>query len=1224
MKSSADAQPTGGPDPSNSEPSSPQLSNPQLGNPSETGEHSLQRSALPFLVGVGACPGCSGAVRAFFESLPPGCKAAFFVVTAPEQEGAEELEQVLRRSTEMPVQPAEDGTALSPGCIYLLQGGARLRIEEGKLQLRQAGAATAALLPIDSCFLAIAGAAGPSCAAIILSGRGSDGSRGIGAVQRAGGLTLIQDPSGAQVDEMPCAAGRTITPDHLLHPTGMARPLVTYAEMIHGGLDSTGTSLQVKVASDPLQRMLLLLLSEEGVDFRHYRTRTVRRQIQRRMTVLGMENADDYHQLLQRDRVERRRLLQRNLEWATEFFRDGEAFDLLGEHVLPALVEEATEQSPIQLWVPGCSTGEEAYSLAMLLEEALAAAGKGPFYRIIATDLDPRAIQRAEEGRYPGGIAPHISRQRLESFFDRRGDGYQVCAELRERVRFSVHNLVADAPFEEQHLITCRNLLNYFSPSLQDQALQALGRGLRPEGHLLLGESDAPMDHEEEWVRVPVGRNLLRRRQCRRSEEDTGSFPRTMIAGDTTMSGSSKVSGSNTLAGSNTVAGGKRGSKLATGSVGQLMHSTGFGTISVDRSLHIRSFTALAAELVDLEEDHVGGPLDRLQPLLRGPELPAVAGRVLRSGVEESHELSCAAGRSFLLRALPSHSGTAGETEGVVLTFTQLCGLEKSEPALPGSEEHLRQLAHAIEEVFYMAELDGELTYVSPAYERIWGEEAPSRFEGAFLGAGASLPEDRQRVEQLATGSTESGFECEYRIRDLEGNLRWISERTYPVLDSSGEPVRMAGLAKDITPRKLQEEQLLSLSRELESQVHEDSLTGLLNRRGLEKALATEMKAAARTGQLPICVLVDLDRFKAINDTVGHAAGDVVINHVGQRMVSALRPSDSLARIGGDEFLILLKATRVAEAVQIAERVRLAISDSPVKVSSRSLRVTASLGVTQITPDVVSMEEVLRLTHRALLRSKESGKNRISVGNHGSARLSDVASADPLQILQVDRLNAYAQSIHNLEDGGIEGYEMLSRGPEGAYFNPDDFFRLSLEHNALTVIDMRCLKACLSTSMRLPDHGHVHVNLYPSSLLDTPTESLIKLFEEAGGCKRFCVEISEQQFLGDPAYLREPVERLREAGIQIAIDDVGFGRSSLESLIVLEPDVVKIDRAFVRDCEHDPARRRNLQRLVRAIEALSSLGLAEGVENEQQIEILLTMGLRYAQGFHWARPQPVP
>ncbi|TAJ21524.1 MAG: sensor domain-containing diguanylate cyclase [Planctomycetota bacterium] len=462
------------------------------------------------------------------------------------------------------------------------------------------------------------------------------------------------------------------------------------------------------------------------------------------------------------------------------------------------------------------------------------------------------------------------------------------------------------------------------------------------------------------------------------------------------------------------------------------------------------------------------------------------------------------------------------------------------------------------------------------------------------------------------------------RLR-ADGSRFDVSLRLSPVRDRHGAVVGCAMIERDATSRKEAERKLQRLARELEEEAQQDPLTGLPNRRAIEAALARETSRARRSGSHLLAVLLDLDDFKHINDTLGHAVGDVVLRNAARRMAACLRTEDVLARIGGDEFVALLPETRLAEGRCVAERLRLSVREQPVEASGHELRLSASFGLTELPHDVASIEEVLTLTRGALAHSKARGKNRLA-WVAGGGRLCDDAGGPPhaIDARELARsLRVLAQPLVDLRRREIVGQELLVRGPAGPYERPDDLFRYSIENNALTAVDLCCMRACVAASRRLPVRGRVHLNAFPSTLLVTPTERLVELLAAGGSPSRYCIEISEQQFLGDPAALRSRLAGLRASGIAFAIDDVGFGKSSLEALIVLEPEIVKIDRSFVHGIARDAQLAARLERLLRTVQALDSEIVAEGLEDPADQDVLLRLGVRVAQGYALGRPTEI-
>lgn len=393
-----------------------------------------------------------------------------------------------------------------------------------------------------------------------------------------------------------------------------------------------------------------------------------------------------------------------------------------------------------------------------------------------------------------------------------------------------------------------------------------------------------------------------------------------------------------------------------------------------------------------------------------------------------------------------------------------------------------------------------------------------------------------------------------------------------------------------------------------------DSLTGLYNRRGLEAELQRLLIVARRAGAGLTACIINCENFGGINSAYGHGAGDMVLRTVARRIEGAFRSSDTLGRIGGNEFLALFPQTRLAQAHVLAEQARLAVGAGPILLAPGSVEVRVLVGVASLPWDTSSLAELVARTRLAL----------------NDRRALDCPKGDDNGVSEQFRnlmlgtgLRAVGQPIIDLEDEHIEGYELLTRGPRGPLSNPYQFLQLAREQHVLTMIDLQCLKTCLAAATRLPEDMQVHVNVFPTTLLDVSTDELQQLFTGSSMGARVCVELSEEQFVGDPEELIERIAALREVGVAIAVDDVGKGTGTLDSVILLEPDVVKIDRDLVHGAFEDVRKERLLRRLVSLSEVLGCELVAEGVEDPRDAALLRNIGIRRAQGFLWSRPREI-
>lgn len=474
------------------------------------------------------------------------------------------------------------------------------------------------------------------------------------------------------------------------------------------------------------------------------------------------------------------------------------------------------------------------------------------------------------------------------------------------------------------------------------------------------------------------------------------------------------------------------------------------------------------------------------------------------------------------------------------------------------------------------------------------------RPETPFIFVSGTIGEERA-IEALKRGATD------YVLKDRLSRLVPVARRALREAQASRDLERSYRDLKEANER-LEELSLV------------DPLTGLRNRRGLQRALTRLLGLAERQGSTLLAVLLDLDDFKRINDSLGYVVGDVVLKEISARLTSCLRETDFAARIGGDEFLLLLPNTKVGEGMQLAERIRLAIGAEPIVYAAGSARATVSIGIVDVTPQVSSVDEILSMAHLILRHSKGNGKNRVSWTGDDAGTPHSLAHIVQ-RLRDGEAFYALRQPIVRIADGSTAGHEMLSRSRIGMLEGPSDFFRVGYEANILTLIDHQCFRVCARTAGELALEGRIHLNVFPSTLINVPVADLLEALPAGVPPGRFCLEISEQQIIGDPSYLKEPLEKVKQAGLAIAIDDVGFGKSCLESLVILEPDFVKIDKRCVSGVAKDMRfGLQTLRRLLSVADALGCRAIAEGIETREDLEAVTSVGVKYGQGYLWGRP----
>ena len=445
------------------------------------------------IVGIGASAGGLAAFEAFFSGIPadidPGMAFVLVQHLAPDHESI--LTALVQRYTRMQVFEVQDGMPVRVNCAYIIPPNRDMAFLNGALHLFEPGAPRGRRLPVDFLFRSLAQDQHERAIGIVLSGTGSDGTLGVRAIKGEGGMTMAQNPGSTEFDGMPRSAQATGLIDFELPPAEMAAQLIAYTAHVFGKANRPMAAPQPKTEG-ALKRIFILLRAQTGHDFSQYKANTINRRIERRMAVHQFDTIDGYVKYLQQTPVEVEALFRDLLIGVTNFFRDPEAFKVLEELVIPKLFEGKPAGAVIRAWLPGCSTGEEAYSIAILLQERLEALKAGFKVQVFATDIDSRAVATARIGRYPAGIARDVAPERLARFFTAEPDGSAYCVHksIRDMLIFSVHDVIKDPPFSKVDLVSCRNLLIYMDSDLQKKLISLFHYALMPGGRLYLGTSE--------------------------------------------------------------------------------------------------------------------------------------------------------------------------------------------------------------------------------------------------------------------------------------------------------------------------------------------------------------------------------------------------------------------------------------------------------------------------------------------------------------------------------------------------------------------------------------------------------------------------------------------------------------------------------------------------------------------------------------------------------------
>ncbi|MBV8650375.1 MAG: hypothetical protein JO255_02840, partial [Alphaproteobacteria bacterium] len=477
---------------------------------SDEGQPEPRRNGQIPVVGIGASAGGIGALEALLPLLKADGGIAYVIVQHLDPSHESMLTAMLNRGTEMPVMEAADGMPIERDHIYVIPRNSTLTMSDSLLHLGPAIERGGPRTPIDAFFLSLAKAKGENAACVILSGTGSDGTIGLRAIKENGGLTMAQE--GAEYDGMMRSAVRTGMVDFVLPIEQIPPKLFAYFHHLVEIDSRKGPDGVRQEAADHLAQICTLLRLRTGNDFSGYKDRTVARRVQRRMQVLQIDEVPDFIERLRKDPQEVDALLQDLLIGVTSFFRDPVAFEALEREVIPKLFEGKGPEDTVRVWVPGCSTGEEAYSIAILLRDYSPKTQGAPKLQIFASDIDEQTLQFARIGRFPSTIASDVPPRRLERYFVREDGTYRIASDLREICLFSSHNLLRDAPFSKLDLISCRNLLIYLTTELQNRLVPLFHYALNDGGFLFLGTSENVTRHPRLFSMVDKTHRIFHRR----------------------------------------------------------------------------------------------------------------------------------------------------------------------------------------------------------------------------------------------------------------------------------------------------------------------------------------------------------------------------------------------------------------------------------------------------------------------------------------------------------------------------------------------------------------------------------------------------------------------------------------------------------------------------------------------------------------------------------------
>lgn len=487
-----------------------------------------------YIVGMGGSAGSLESFEEFFKNIPADTGLAFVVVSHLDPIHKGIMPELLQRLTAMKVSQAEDGDRVQPNSVYVIPPGKDLSILHGTLQLLEPSQARGFRMPIDSFFRHLAEDQGERAIGIIFSGMGTDGTLGLKAIKEKQGMVMVEDPASSTYDAMPISAIGAGLVDYVAPASELPEKLLGYVNHLYkvAGVMPAPPSRGEGQTFDPFQKIFSLVRSKTGTDFSLYKDSTTHRRIERRMTVHQITDINQYVRYIQNNPDEIEFLFKEFLIGVTSFFRDPEAYEALKKEAIPQMLKNKKDGESLRVWVVGCSTGEEAYSIAILFRECLDNPNVKSDLKvqIYATDLDKEAIDLARQGTYPANIAQDVSPERLQRFFTKKDDGsFRVKSEVREMVIFAVQNVLTDPPFTKLDLLSCRNLLIYLNTDTQKKLLALFYYSLNQEGVLFLGSSESIGSLPELFIPLYKKWKIFQRKETSISRSDLVEFPTALL-----------------------------------------------------------------------------------------------------------------------------------------------------------------------------------------------------------------------------------------------------------------------------------------------------------------------------------------------------------------------------------------------------------------------------------------------------------------------------------------------------------------------------------------------------------------------------------------------------------------------------------------------------------------------------------------------------------------------
>ena len=1251
-----------------------------------------------FLVAIGASAGGLQALEAFFSSLRADPSAAFVIVQHLSPDFRSLMVELLQRRTTLPVYLIENKMAIVLNSIYVSPPGFIVSLQGQQLCLEERQGKQIDY-PIDYFFLSLAKERGDRCMGILLSGTGHDGTEGLKAISREGGIALVQSQETSQFGAMPSSPLSSGLVDEILSPEELAQAvfdIIRYSETQASMAENSTTLLP----PEQLTQILDILHKQENIDFSLYKPGTLNRRIFHRLMLCQLNTVSDYITYLNQSVEEVKNLRQDLLIGATRFFRDPQMWSLLQTEVLPSLLETLPPGNPLRLWVTGCSTGEEAYSLVIAVDEVMQQMEEKHSVKLFATDIDQEALAIASQGIYSDNIVEDIGEERLKSYFVAEGATYRIKKSIRSQVVFASHDLTKNPGFSQMHLVSCRNLLIYMQSSLQEQVLMLLHFSLAKNGVLILGPSENLGSIPNAFDSINPQWKLFRKRQ-------DVQLPISRII---------KSPSIESLIMYQPVKAAQPVYDKLLKSVFDLRLGESVTCVVVNQSYQIIHILTNTANLLELPLGEINtNILDIVPPSLKVP-LSTALHRLKRdhksvfysdihvSQLESQQRINLWVGKVDdakinseiqVIVLLEIVRATQSTTPSKDLEFdpNSVLSLQirELEFELQQTRENLQTTIEELETANEEQQATNEELVASNEELQSTNEELQSVNEELYT----VNTENQERIEELTEltadidnllQSTDIGVvflddNCNirkytpaaakvfnFRIGDIGRPLNELVN----YLDTKNLIYLVQQVAETHNTQELEatnlntQDHLLlrilpyfredstssgvvltlviindlkNMQKDLQRQAFFDPLTQLPNRAFFLENLKLQTGRVSRDTSCQFAILyLDIDGFKEINDTLGHAAGDLLLIESAKRLDHTIRPGDIVARLGGDEFAILLENTAHVElAIEIASRIQAAIS-APVTITGSQLSISTSIGIAVYDPNNRwdSETAILENADIAMYKAKRKGPGNTEIFRAfmRDERLDQVELKTGLgQAFEEDEFVLYYQPLINFASKSLIGFEALVRWqhPQRGLLSPLEFLPIVQTSHLMPALESWIVKqACYQLhqwhqQFALSKEFHLNINISPEFIQHSSFINNLHLIlsESEVNPEQICFELTEKSFIGKSSSVDSILLTIKKLKIDIALDDFGTGYSSLSYLHRLPIDVIKIDQSFIQSLDKESS----IMSITKGIVSLArQLGLgvtAEGIETLEQLRQVETLCCDDAQGYFFSHPLPV-